>query len=141
MIAENKRLKGDRNDESKLKSLPSSPPPISPITISSTPPQPPVESNYHQSQPTGQSDQNWSLSNFGSYHSSAPTVSIFGSLEPTTRLNSTTPYFPVIPSMQPTYQSARPQLFMDMLDDCKRDHYNLRQKPDFDDFLTGLLQL
>ena len=43
LIAENKRLKGDRNDESKLKSLPSSPPPISPITISSTPPQPPVQ--------------------------------------------------------------------------------------------------
>ena len=143
MIGENKRLKGDRNDESKLQLLPSSPPPVSPITISSTPP-PPVESNYHQSPLTGQSDQNWSLSNFGSYHSSAPalpTVSIFGSLEPTTRLNSTTPYFPVDPSMQPTYQSAPPQLFMEMLDDCKRDHYNLRQEPDFDNFLTGLMQL
>ena len=143
LIAENKRLKGQTSDDIKPKSLPPSPPPVasvSPITISSTPP--PVESNYHQSQPTGQNDQNWSLSNFGPYSSAPilPASSIFGSLAPT-RLNSTTPYFPVAPNMQPTYQTTPPQLFMDMLDDRQRGHYNPPQEPDFDDFLSGLMQL
>ena len=140
MIAENKRLKGETNDDIKSKSPAPSPPPpvasVSPNTISSTPPP-------FDSQPTSQNDQSWSLPNFGPYYSTAPTLpasSIFGSLAPT-RLNSTAPYFPVAPYMQPTYQSSPPQLFMDMLDDRQRGHYNPPQGPDFDDFLSGLMQL
>ena len=146
MIAENKRLKGDTKVDIEPKSLTPSPPPVesvSPITISSTPP--PVESNHRQSPPADQNGRNWSVPNFGPYHSSAPTLptapSICSSFAPNTRLNSTTPYFPVVPYMQPTYQTSPPQLFMDMLDDRQRGHYNPSQEPDFDDFLSGLMQL